>query len=90
MKKKIAILGCTFALMAACSVIAFAEETGTDTGALWDLWSLLNPENVDYVRVISILVTSLVTIVRMFAGSGLKDLGSMLLNALKNLIPSSK
>ena len=92
MKKKIAVFACTLALMSLCTVFAFAEEGGADSsGTLWDLWALLNPENVNYLRVITILLTSIGTFFRMIGGNGgLKSLLDLLLGALKNLIPSGK
>lgn len=88
MKKKIfAVLACALTLMVLCSMFAFAEDAGNN-GTIWDFWSLLNAENVNYGQVIAILITSLVTIIRMFSGGSLKELWSLLVNAIKNLIPS--
>ena len=65
-----------------------------DTSTLGDLMTLLNPENVNDLQVFVILITTVVTFLRMIvgaiAGSGDKDMIQNLLNALKNLIPSGK
>ncbi len=89
MKRRIlAVLACMLMLTILCTMVAFAEETGDGDGLLWDLWALLKPENVNYLQVFSILITTIVTMVRMFSGGGLKDLWTLLVNAIKNLIPS--
>ena len=94
LKKKIAVLACTALLMLGLSVFAFAEEGAADTSTLGDLMTLLNPENVDYLRVFTILITTVITFVRMFfgalIGTGDRDMIGRLLQALKNLIPSGK
>ncbi len=89
MKKRIlAVLVCVLALAFLCTMFAFAEESGDGTEAVWDLWSLLNPENVNYAQVLAILVTSLVTIIKMFSGGNFKDLLEQLFQSFKNIIPS--
>ena len=88
-KKKIfAVLACMLTLLVLCTMFAFAEESADGTEAVWDLWALLNPENVNYAQVLAILVTSLLTIIKMFSGGNLKELWEQLVNALKNMIPS--
>ena len=93
-KKRIAVFACTVLLMLGLSIFAFAEEGAADTSTLGDLMSLLNPENVNYLRVFTILITTVVTFVRMFfgalIGTGDRNMIANLLQALKNLIPSGK
>ena len=94
MKKKIAVFACTALLMLGLSVFAFAEEGAADTSTLGDLMTLLNPENVNYLQVFVILITTVVTFLRMIfgaiAGTGDRSMIQSLLEALKNLIPGGK
>ncbi len=64
MKKKLTIFALTVALMLTFSVIAFAEGEGTEPA--WNLWSLLNLSNLDLGNLISILIASFGTILRIF------------------------
>ena len=90
MKKKIfAVLACVLTLLVLCSMFALAEDAAEGEEAIWDFWSLLSLENVNYGQVISILITSLVTIIKMFSGGGASDLWTLFVNAIKNLIPSA-
>lgn len=87
MKKRIlAVFTCVLTLLMLCTLFAFAEDAG-DSEAIWDFWSLLKLENLDVAQLLVILITTVVTFVRMISGGGLKELGAMLLQAIKNLIP---
>lgn len=89
MKKRIfSVLLCVLTLAFLCTTFAFAEEAGNGSEAVWDFWSLLNPENVNYAQVLAILVTSLVTIIKMLSGGNFKDLLDQLFQSLKNIFPT--
>ena len=88
MKKKIiAVFACVLSLTCLCTVFAVAEETGSEE-MVWDLWSLLKPENLDLIQLFMIFVTTIVTFVRMFSGGDFKDLWQKLIESLKSIIPS--
>ena len=90
MKKKLLVFACVALLLVACTMAVGAAD-GDEGEKLWDFWNLLNSSNVDYIGVAVMLLTSLFTVFRMFLGTdGLKNLGNVLLDALKNLIPSGK
>ena len=64
MKKKLTIFAVTVAMMLVFSVITFAEEGGAGSEPAWNLWSLLNLENLDLGRLFSILISTFATIFR--------------------------
>ena len=94
MKKKIAVFAWTVLLMLGLSIFVFAEDGAADTSTLGDLMTLLNPENVNYLQVFVILITTVITFLRMMfgavAGTGDRSMIQSLLEALKNLFPSGK
>lgn len=70
MKKKIAVFACIVALMFTFTVVSFAEgETSGNGDVMWNLWELLSSSNVDYLGIIGILITTVVTFIRMLGGS---------------------
>lgn len=91
MKKKLTVFAVTIALMTLFTVVAFAEgeaDPGAGTEPLWNLWSLLDPSNLNLGRLIAILISTISTVVRVIGGAGgFKNMLSVLWNAVKNAIP---
>lgn len=90
MKKKIAVALCVMTLLFTCTFAAAAEgEGGGDV--MWNLWQLLNLQNVNYLGIITMLLTTVVTFIRMFfANGGLQNLFAVLKDAIGSLFSGLK
>ncbi len=88
MKKKIiAVLACMLTMLVLCTMFASAEDAGGEE-AIWDFWSLLSLDNLNVGQLVVMLLTTVSTVIKMFSGDGAKSLWELLVNGLKNIIPS--